>query len=379
MPRRSDGVTRDLEVVPEEAEAVRRLFALLARHTLVETADILNAEGVVSPSGRGWSSGAVRAVWSNRWEYLGFVTLGRRGLRNARRLGLDVERRPGKHPPIVTEEAFRDAVAGVEGRRTGIGKPKQHHKTYLLSGVLFCRCGARLWGEPRYKRRRDGSVKVYGYYSCPVASRRGLKPDEAREVECHERSLRADVADAAVLEALESFVLPAGAIDEARELLRERLRAPKPGLSDQKRKRLETRLVQLRKQHGWGDISDAEYLREKEATERELVLLPDNDKLVMFDRQRRGRRVDGREPAPGDARSSGGSSSCCSSSAPWRASARSGRSAGSRRRGRSSARTRRCSVARRCGSGAPGGIRTPDTRFRRPMLWSTELRARGPR
>ena len=29
-------------------------------------------------------------------------------------------------------------------------------------------------------------------------------------------------------------------------------------------------------------------------------------------------------------------------------------------------------------SGAPGGIRTPDTRFRRPMLWSTELRARGP-
>ncbi len=28
--------------------------------------------------------------------------------------------------------------------------------------------------------------------------------------------------------------------------------------------------------------------------------------------------------------------------------------------------------------GAPGGIRTPDTRFRRPMLWSTELRARGP-
>ena len=29
--------------------------------------------------------------------------------------------------------------------------------------------------------------------------------------------------------------------------------------------------------------------------------------------------------------------------------------------------------------GAPGGIRTPDTRFRRPMLWSTELRARGGR
>ena len=35
------------------------------------------------------------------------------------------------------------------------------------------------------------------------------------------------------------------------------------------------------------------------------------------------------------------------------------------------------SPTRSC-SGAPGGIRTPDTRFRRPMLWSTELRARGP-
>ena len=287
LPRRSDGVTRDLEVVEEEADAVRHLFALLARHTLVETADILNAEGVVSPSGRGWSSGAVRAVWSNRWEYLGFVTLGRRGAKNAKRLGLDTERRPGRHPAIVTEEEFRDAVAGVESRRTGVGKPKQHHKTYLLSGVMFCQCGARMWGEPRYKTRPDGSKKLYRYYLCPISGRRGLKPDaDGQAIVCHERAVPAEDAEAAVLAALESFVLPAAAIDEARDLLRARLKAPQPGLSDQKRKRLQTRLVQLRKQHGWGDISDAEYLAEKEATERELVLLPDNDKLVLFDRQR---------------------------------------------------------------------------------------------
>ena len=37
------------------------------------------------------------------------------------------------------------------------------------------------------------------------------------------------------------------------------------------------------------------------------------------------------------------------------------------------------SRSKRTEAGAPGGIRTPDTRFRRPMLWSTELRARGGR
>jgi hypothetical protein len=103
---------------------------------------------------------------------------------------------------------------------------------------------------------------------------------------CGQKRVRAEEAEALVLAALESCVLPGAAVDEARELLRARLRAPKAGLSEQKRKRLLTRLDQLRKLVGWGDISDEDHLREKEAVERELVMLPDHDKLLMFDRHR---------------------------------------------------------------------------------------------
>jgi hypothetical protein len=43
----------------------------------------------------------------------------------------------------------------------------------------------------------------------------------------------------------------------------------------------------MRKLVGWGDMSDDDYLREKETIERELVMLPDSDKLRLFDGQRK--------------------------------------------------------------------------------------------
>ena len=42
----------------------------------------------------------------------------------------------------------------------------------------------------------------------------------------------------------------------------------------------------LRKQHEWGDITDTEYRAGRADAEAQLAGLPDNDKLVSFDRQR---------------------------------------------------------------------------------------------
>ncbi len=90
-----------------------------------------------------------------------------------------------------------------------------------------------------------------------------------------------------MLERLATGVLPEEAIEAAREELRDRLKAPKPGLIDQQRARLEARLVALGKQHGWNHISDAEYLAEREATERQLAALPGaDDRLALFERSR---------------------------------------------------------------------------------------------
>jgi hypothetical protein len=37
----------------------------------------------------------------------------------------------------------------------------------------------------------------------------------------------------------------------------------------------------------WGDLTEAEYRRQKTAVERDLTMLPDDDRLVLFDRHRK--------------------------------------------------------------------------------------------
>lgn len=82
------------------------------------------------------------------------------------------------------------------------------------------------------------------------------------------------------------MTLPDEAIRLAREELRRQLRTPATGTADKERARLLRRKENLRKQHEWGDISDADWQAAKRQIEAELALLPDDDKVVLFDRQR---------------------------------------------------------------------------------------------
>ena len=47
-----------------------------------------------------------------------------------------------------------------------------------------------------------------------------------------------------------------------------------------------TRLEQLKKQHGWGDVGDDEYQAERDAVRAALASLPDGDRIVAFDAYR---------------------------------------------------------------------------------------------
>ena len=141
--------------------------------------------------------------------------------------------------------------------------------------------------------RRRRSVVVHGPQptqldrTCPLAEERSavFGPD-GLPIICPERSLRAEEAEAAVLEAVSRLALPDAAIREAREELRRRLRAPASSGADKERARLHQRIENLRKQHEWGDISDAQYRSARADTEAQLAGTPDNDNLVMFDRKR---------------------------------------------------------------------------------------------
>jgi hypothetical protein len=81
-------------------------------------------------------------------------------------------------------------------------------------------------------------------------------------------------------------VLPDPVIEEARAELRHRLETPGSTTAGRQRARLTIRLEQLKKQHGWGDISDREYQAERDSIRAALAQLPDEDRIRTFDAYR---------------------------------------------------------------------------------------------
>lgn len=258
---------RRLEIVEAEAVVVRRIIDELARLAFSDISDGLNADGILRPAPGPWSADAVKSVWDRRWLYAGWVVKGHR----------HGERRPGTHPPIISEDDLRAALAGAELRKRGRGKaPRSTRRVYLLRGLVYCSCGTKMRGDARVHGGRE-----YRYYACPVADGRGRwygTTGEARP--CHERRVRAEVAEDAVLARVRRLILPSSVLDAAREELARRIALPLPGATDAQRARLRGRLEALRKQHEWGDLTDPEYRAARDEIERALILLPDPSKIV---------------------------------------------------------------------------------------------------
>ncbi len=185
--------------------------------------------------------------------YRGFVVY-RRG----------AEERPGRHLAIIDETTWAVARQGIDARAKGTARPSSRRRVYLLSGIIECGCGARLHGQTRSSRGGE-----WRYYLCR---------------HCHNSSIVADDAETEILNRLRELLLPPAAVEMAREELRRRLALPARGAADEARARLETRLGRLKAQFEWGDIEEGEYRAKLEETRAHLVLLPEADKLVSFDR-----------------------------------------------------------------------------------------------
>jgi DNA invertase Pin-like site-specific DNA recombinase len=247
------GGRRELAVVSEEARIVREVFLALTSHSFSATAEQLNEAGDYR-RGRRWTEDAVKDIWRRRRLYLGFVTW-RRGL----------EERPGRHEPILDEELVRNALAGVGARQRAAVRRAPSRRVYLLSGLLVCSCGRRMRAATRVARGQ-----AWSYYTCP--DRHG--------------SVRTDDADTVVLDAVRAGVLPPAAIEEARELLRERLAVPQTADSAELRRRLAQRQERLGDRYEWGELDEAEYRARRDQVQRQLDAIPDDEKLVRFEAYR---------------------------------------------------------------------------------------------
>jgi DNA invertase Pin-like site-specific DNA recombinase len=245
---------RELLVVPEEAEVVRRVWSELERLSLNAVADLMSREGV---SHRGpWCRESVKDILRRGRMYLGFV-VEKRGL----------DERPGRHAPIISEDQYRRTMAAVAAR-TRTGNKPAPFRTYALRGLVYCSCGTRMRGEAHLQRGTE-----IRYYRCP-------------SLRCKARRAPADLVEEKVMTTLASAVLPDPLIEKARSELRHRLDTPGTAAAGRQRARLVTRLEQLKKQHGWGDISDKEYQAERDAAQAKLAGLPDGDRIRTFDAYR---------------------------------------------------------------------------------------------
>jgi hypothetical protein len=246
---------RELLIVPEEAEVVRRVWAELEHHSLIEVADLLNREGVPR-RGAYWTRDAVKDISRRGRMYLGYV-VEKRGR----------DERSGRHTPILTEVEYNRTMAAIAGR-TRVGNKPAPFRSYALRGLAYCACGTRMRGEAHLQRGTE-----VRYYRCPSLA-------------CHARRCPADTVEKEVLAAISSAVLPAEAIDGARIELRGRVETPGIATAGRTRARLQNRLEQLKKQHSWGDISDSDYMAERDATRAALAELPDGDRIRAFDAYR---------------------------------------------------------------------------------------------
>ena len=245
---------RQLVVVPEEAAAVRRIWQLLVGHPYADVAAILNREGV--PHRGPWSREAIRDVVRRGRVYTGRVVEHR---------GRD--ERKGRHEPIIGEAEYQRAMAAITSR-TRLGNKPRPFRTYALRGLLYCACGTRMRGEAHLQRGTE-----IRYYRCPSLG-------------CRARRSPAEAIEADVLAEIARGILPDSVIEAARTELRRRLETPDLALAGRQRERLLVRLEQLRKEHQWGDLTDAEYQHERDATRAALDALPDEDRVTAFDAYR---------------------------------------------------------------------------------------------
>ena len=203
-----------------------------------------------------WTREAVKDIFRRGRMYLGFVVEKR---------GRDEP--PGRHEPILTEGEYRRTMAAIVARRRLGNKPKPF-RHYPLRGLLVCACGTRLRGEAHLQRGTERR-----YYRCPTLG-------------CRARRCPADTIEAEILATIATAALPDRVVDAAQAELRRRLQTPTGVDSGRQRTRLTTRLEQLKKQHGWGDLADADHEGERDAVKTALAALPDDDRIRSFDAYR---------------------------------------------------------------------------------------------
>ncbi|NCB79936.1 MAG: recombinase family protein [Bacilli bacterium] len=190
-----------LEIVPEEAVVVRRIYSYyVTGRGFRSIANQLNKEGARTKKGNTFSPDSIREiiinpvytglVWYNRFE--GWSEKRRRG-KNSQPIIAE-----GRHEAIIDRATWDKAMAIFKGKSKA---PKRIHSgENVLSGLLRCpECGAPMVVSRSQYRLKNGTKVYQRYYSCGTFKAKGSSV-------CHANSIRADEAEAYVLQRLKTVL-----------------------------------------------------------------------------------------------------------------------------------------------------------------------------
>ncbi len=224
-----------LQVDPEEAKIIRKLFHLYADgFSIKSVTKQLNSEHVQSPRPRpgrehSWAPSSVKNILENR-RYIGVVTYGRtKKIRNPQTGKRIYRRKPesewikvaSPEQRIVSDELWNavqarlrfvnEAYGDRAGRRGGLLNSRSASSRYIFSGLLKCgTCGGSITitsGAGKRHRAAD--------YGCPAREFRGTCSNTRR--------IPSDVLEKQLLAKLQHDVLSQAAIDYVFQQLEARL------------------------------------------------------------------------------------------------------------------------------------------------------------
>jgi DNA invertase Pin-like site-specific DNA recombinase len=165
-----------LKPIPEEAEAVKRVFELYKQGIgAIKICDILDAEHVKPARGKRWATETIYQILNNvhyigkvRWNYTQQAHKVEEGeIKKYRITAEDYLIYEGRHPAIIDQELW-DAVQAMRGQI-----PRKKKNTELqncLAGILYCSCGKSMnFKQTRNKGKKIGVPRYYcGDARCKV-------------------------------------------------------------------------------------------------------------------------------------------------------------------------------------------------------------------
>ncbi len=213
VPARDGAKMRNtLELEGEDSvrvRLIRRMFDMADNDTgCKEIAQTLNREGFCTSTGKRWSKTAVHKILTNE-AYCGTLVWGGRPGHQAIKSGTPPVRVENAWPTIVSSETFNRVQQKMAARGPRIIHPRSVASPYLLSGLLFCSCGAAMTG-------RSAKSQQYFYYMCSKSFKQGKDA-------CDARTLPKDQVERLIIDKLKQRVLTDLNMEELVRLVNEEL------------------------------------------------------------------------------------------------------------------------------------------------------------